>query len=353
MRHSMRPLIYIVLYGTMLVIILATATAVLVHREMSLLLSVDADALFDIPRGAHLNQVTQALSQAELLSANPLLFQAYARATRYRGVIQAGEYKISSGMDSYALLKRFRAGEVYHYNITFPEGWHLSAWRAALKDTAELQHEGGHLSDTELATALGIEGAPEGWFYPDTYSFVKGSRDLAILHRAHVKMKQLLAREWAHPSPSSGLSDGARESLSDPYAVLILASMIEKETGYEPDRAIIASVFHNRLRRGMRLQSDPTVIYGLAETYAGNLTRRHIDTDGPFNTYTRSGLPPTPICSPGPASIKAALSPATSDYLYFVAKGNGESHFSSTLDEHILAVRRYQQTNRQKSDRPQ
>ena len=341
----MRALRYFALWAGLLALILTGGLVRMVHQEMSLRLDLEAGILFEIPRGGHLNQVTQRLSQAGLLAASPVVFQAYARATRYRGPIQAGEYQLVPGMDGYALLHRFRRGEVHHYKITFPEGWTLSAWRAALETRAELQHLAPPLSDTALAAALGIQGAPEGWFYPDTYAFVRGDQDLAILQRAHVKMKQVLAATWDEVSLSA---TGSRETLAEPYAALILASMIEKETGHAPDRAIIASVFHNRLKRGMRLQSDPTVIYGLASSYRGNLTRRHLDTDSPYNTYTRAGLPPTPICAPGPAALKAAFFPASSDYLYFVAKGNGESHFSRSLDEHILAVRRYQQQTRQR-----
>ena len=342
----MRSMKYLALWAGLLTLVLTGGMARIVHQEMSLRPALEAELLFEIPRGAHLNSVIQRLSQAGLLATKPLVFQVYARATGYRGAIQAGEYKLVPGMDGYALLHRFRTGEVHHYKITFPEGWSLAEWRAALEASTELQHLAPPLSDTALAASLGIQGAPEGWFYPDTYAFVKGDRDLAILQRAHVKMKQVLEATWDEASREAAWS---MEALADPYAALILASMIEKETGHAPDRAIIASVFHNRLRRGMRLQSDPTVIYGLAASYAGNLTRRHLNTDSPYNTYTRSGLPPTPICAPGPAAIKAAFFPASSDYLYFVAKGNGQSYFSSSLDEHILAVRRYQQQTRKRN----
>ncbi len=326
----MRPLLYITL--TALVILLVTLA--LGHREMLQVLATDD--LFEIPGGSSLNQVASELSAAGLLPADPFLFQAYARATRFRGPIQAGEYRLASGMDSYALLALLRSGKVQQYDITFPEGWRLSEWQTALDPALDpaLDRSAGLRRESVLAAALAIEGAPEGWFFPDTYRFVKGDSNLAILRRAHLKMQQVLEGEWARREPT--------QNLATPYDALILASVIEKETGHGPDRATIASVFHNRLARGMRLESDPTVIYGLSADYDGNLTRAHLATDGPFNTYTRHGLPPTPICSPGLASIRAALSPATSDYLYFVAKGNGESYFSSTLAEHNQAVRRYQ-----------
>ena len=324
--------------------IFLAVTLGLAHRELLLALPTGTDVMFEITPGTTLLTVSERLDQAGLLPATPIVFRAFARATRYRGAIKIGEYRLVSGMDSYDLLQQFRAGKVYQHRVTFPEGLSLVAWRSILAREAGLQHELAAMSDQEIVAALGVDGllpgesllnqAPEGWFFPDTYLYVKGDSDLSVLGKAHVKMQQVLAQEWAQRETAG--------SLSGPYEALILASMIEKETGHEPDRVVIASVFHNRLKRGMRLQSDPTVIYGLGKEFTGDLRRRHLTTDGPFNTYTRHGLPPTPICSPGRASIKAALSPLATDYLYFVAKGNGESYFSRTLSEHNLAVRRYQ-----------
>jgi UPF0755 protein len=229
--------------------------------------------------------------------------------------------------------------------IRFIEGWTFRQLRARLDAHPDLRHDSTGLSDAEIMRRIGEEeGAgesglsPEGWFFPDTYLFARRGSDLDILARAHRAMRRHLEREWAQrtePSP-----------LTDPYQALILASIVEKETGRETDRPQIAAVFLNRLGQGMILQSDPTVIYGLGESFDGNLRKRNLSADTPYNTYVRGGLPPTPIAMPGLASLKAVLHPAPSRMLYFVARGDGSSHFSRTLDEHNRAVNRYQRRAR-------
>ena len=219
--------------------------------------------------------------------------------------------------------------------MTLVEGWNFRQVMAALEKADALKFESGSLSAPELMSRLGRPGvAPEGRFFPDTYTYAKGSSDIAVLQRAMRAMDKRLATVW------EGRQLGS--ALQSPDEVLILASIIEKETGIASDRPMVSSVFHNRLRIGMRLQTDPTVIYGLGETFDGNLRKRDLVTDTPWNTYTRAGLPPTPIAMPGKASLLAAVQPATSKALYFVAKGNGASHFSTTLDEHNRAVNQYQ-----------
>jgi UPF0755 protein len=211
--------------------------------------------------------------------------------------------------------------------------------RGALNAHPALRHDTPALSDSEILARLNIfEPAAEGWFFPNTYHFSNGTSDLAILRRAHQLMRSHLQAQWDARKPEL--------PLATPYEALILASIIEKETGINTERPLIASVFVNRLRLGMRLQTDPTVIYGLGETFDGNLRKRDLLADTPYNTYTRAGLPPTPIAMPGLDSLKAALNPADSDMLYFVSRGDGTSHFSRSHLEHDRAVTKYQRGGR-------
>jgi UPF0755 protein len=215
------------------------------------------------------------------------------------------------------------------------EGWNIRQVRAALRKADQLKPLTQTMTDEELMTSIGKPGVhPEGQFFPDTYTYAKGSTDIAVLQRASRAMEKNLEWAWAQRSPQNPLRS-AQE-------LLTLASIVEKETGSAADRAMVASVFNNRLRIGMRLQTDPTVIYGLGERFDGNLRKIDLLTDTPWNTYTRAGLPPTPISMPGKASLMAAVLPAESKAMYFVAKGNGSSHFSATLDEHNRAVNKYQ-----------
>ena len=255
------------------------------------------------------------------------------------GAIKAGSYEIDRGVSLLELLRKLTRGDVSLTEIAFIEGWTFRQIRERLNTHPDVQHDTRGLSDEEVMRLVGAPGtSPEGWFFPDTYLFSKRSRDVDILARAHRAMQRHLAREWE--------ARAEQLPLESPYQALILASIVEKETGKEQDRPLVAAVFVNRLRQGMRLQTDPTVIYGLGERFDGNLRKSDLLADTSFNTYTRSGLPPTPIAMPGLASLQAVLHPAPSQALYFVARGDGSSHFSQTLEEHNRAVNRYQRGGR-------
>ena len=249
--------------------------------------------------------------------------------------IKAGNYEIPAGTTPQGLLQKLARGEETLRALTLVEGWNFRQVRAALARDEGLRHDATVLDDAQLMDKLGRPGvAPEGRFCPDTYTYAKGSSELALLRRALHAMDRRLEAAWAQRA-----SDTPLKSADE---ALVLASIVEKETGLASDRAHIAGVFTNRLRVGMLLQTDPTVIYGLGEKFDGNLRKRDLQTDHPWNTYTRPGLPPTPIAMPGKAALLAAVQPQQTRALYFVAKGDGSSHFSATLDEHNRAVNRYQ-----------
>ena len=263
------------------------------------------------------------------------LLYAWFRLSGQDRLIKAGNYEIPAGTTPYQLLQKLARGEESLRALTLVEGWNWRQVRAALAREDFLRQDSAALSDEALMAALGKPGvAPEGRFFPDTYTYAKGSSDMAVLRRAVHAMDRRLQQIWE--MRASDLP------LRSPEDALILASIVEKETGRGSDRAQIAGVFINRLRIGMLLQTDPTVIYGLGEAFDGNLRRNHLRADTPWNTYTRPGLPPTPIAMPGKASLMAAVQPEATKALYFVAKGDGSSHFSASLDEHNRAVNRYQ-----------
>ena len=272
--------------------------------------------------------------QAEGLIRHRLPLRLYVRLSG-RSRIHAGEYRLTRKESALDLLARLERGDVIRYSITFPEGWTLAEWRAILARQAKLRQVAADWSGAELAEALDIEQAnPEGWFSPNTYFFVAGESDLDILDRAYRRQVETLSGLWA--DRASGLP------YREPYEALIMASLVEKETGVAAERARIAGVFVRRLAQGMRLQTDPTVIYGLGDRYRGNLTRAHLRESNAYNTYHIDGLPPTPIANPGDEALRAALAPADGEALYFVARGDGSHEFSTTLQEHQRAVRRYQ-----------
>lgn len=281
------------------------------------------------PRG-----VAQAVVQAGFDTDARLLYWWFRLSGKDRG-IKAGNYEIARGTSPYVLLEMLVRGEEALRAVTLVEGWNFRQLRAALARAEQLKGDTAGLSDAEIMARLDRAGVPaEGRFFPDTYTYAKGSSDLAVLRRALHAMDRRLEAAWALRAPDT--------PLKSPEQALILASIVEKETGRAEDRAQIAGVFTNRLRAGMLLQTDPTVIYGLGEKFDGNLRRRDLQTDTPYNTYTRAGLPPTPIAMPGRAALLAAVQPANTRALYFVARGDGSSHFSSTLDEHNRAVNKYQ-----------
>lgn len=249
--------------------------------------------------------------------------------------IQAGTYRLERPLTPLELLEKLRRGDVVMVEMLFVEGTTLRQWIAQLAAEPRVRHSLPAKGDAELRAALGIpQPAAEGWFFPDTYRFAPGVSDVEILKRAHAAMKKRLDEAWQSRDPSL--------PLTDPYQALILASIVEKETAAPDERPLVASVFVNRLRRGMRLQTDPTVIYGMGESYAGNIRKRDLTTDTPWNTYTRDGLPPTPIAMPGAGAIRASTQPAKSDYLYFVSRGDGTHEFTRTLEEHNRAVAKWQ-----------
>lgn len=301
-------------------------------------LNPDGVVDFEIRPGLGLKGAAQTMAQAGV-GIDPWTFAVLGRLTGRDRKIQAGSYQLGpDGVTAWQLLEKLTAGDVTQSALVIVEGKTFRDLRAQIDAHPDLRHDTARLSDSEILQRIGApEAHPEGRFFPDTYLFARQSSDLAIYQRAHQAMQRRLAAAWEKRDPSV------------PYKnideALVMASIIEKETGLAADRGKVASVFVNRLRRGMLLQTDPTVIYGLGEKFDGNLRKRDLQADTPWNTYTRAGLPPTPIALPGQASIDAALNPPTTDYLYFVAKGkggDGASVFSTSLEAHNRAVNQYQ-----------
>lgn len=263
------------------------------------------------------------------------LLYAWFRFSGQDRAIKAGNYEIPPGTTPMGLLQKLARGEEALRALTLVEGWNWRQVRQALAKEEQLKRDSATLTDEALMAQLGRPGvAPEGRFFPDTYTYAKGSSDIALLRRALHAMDRRLEAAWAQRAADTPLKSADE--------ALVLASIVEKETGKASDRGQIAGVFANRLRVGMLLQTDPTVIYGLGERFDGNLRKRDLQTDTPWNTYTRPGLPPTPIAMPGKAALLAAVQPEATRALYFVAKGDGASHFSASLEEHNRAVNRYQ-----------
>jgi len=269
------------------------------------------------------------------LFPHPRLLTLYGRYFGYARSLKVGEYNVSSGSSMNDLLEMLKKGSVVYHQVTLLEGQTFNDFRLQLSDTANLKHLIKTLSNEEIMELLGAEGVhPEGQFYPDTYYFQKNDSDFDVLQRAYKRLHKVLNKEWAKRAK--------KLPYKTPYDALIMASIIEKETGQPRERAEIAAVFVSRLKKRMRLQTDPTVIYGLGKRYHGNITRKHLREKTPYNTYRINGLPPTPISSAGQAAIHAALHPAKSEALYFVAKGDGSHQFSKNLIQHEKAVRQYQ-----------
>ena len=287
-----------------------------------------------IKPGSSLRTVAKQLAGAGALH-DTWSFILLSRLMGYSSLLKAGDYEITESISPWQLLKRVTNGDVNQSEVRFIEGWTFSQLRKTLNEHPALRHDTAGLTDSEVMQLIGAsETMAEGLFSPDTYYFVRGNSDVAILKRAYHAMQNNLNTAWTGRATNLPLTDS--------YQALILASIVEKETGRESDRTNVAGVFINRLRIGMRLQTDPTVIYGLGDKFDGNLRKKDLLTDQEYNTYTRSGLPPTPIALPGMPSIQAALNPAKTSSLYFVGKGNGESHFSSNLTDHNRAVSKYQ-----------
>jgi UPF0755 protein len=293
---------------------------------------------FAIAQGSGVAGAAQQMASAGI-PVNGFLFGVLARVTGKAAQIKAGSYELKPDTTPRRLLTQLVRGEFAQESLTIIEGWTFRQMRQAVDAAPTLKHETAKLSDKELLARVVQDGegkyaTPEGLFFPDTYLFAKNASDLQIYRQAHEMMMKRLKAAWEKRE--------ANLPYTDPYQALIMASLVEKETGQKSERAMIAGVFVNRLKTGMLLQTDPTVIYGMGDKYDGKIRKKDLETDTPYNTYTRAGLPPTPIALPGVQSLAAALSPARTDALYFVSRGDGTSHFSVNLNEHNKAVNQYQ-----------
>ena len=278
--------------------------------------------------------VAQAVAKAGV-NVQPEILYLWFRISGQDRQIKAGSYELEPGLTPHGLLAKLTRGEEALRAVTLVEGWNFRQFRAALQKEDQLKPDTRGLSDEAVMAMVGLAGThPEGRFYPDTYTYAKGSSDVAVLRRALRAMDRQLAAAWQKRAPTA--------VVATPEQALILASIVEKETGKAADRTQVSAVFNNRLRVKMPLQTDPTVIYGMGASFDGNLRKKDLQTDTPWNTYTRPGLPPTPISMPGKSSLLAALQPADSKAMYFVARGDGSSQFSATLDEHNRAVNKFQ-----------
>jgi len=326
--------------ATLLALSLLIAGALLardVYRQLNEPLRIPTGYVVDVPRGAGLGALLRNWQRSGFLTSTRqrLYLSAYARATGQARRVKAGEYELGPGMRPIDLTALLVSGKTVLHELRLVEGWRFDEALAAVRRHAALEQTLPQDDAAALMTALGHgELHPEGRFYPDTYRFPRGTTDVAFLKRAFDTMQAALGEEWA--ARDEGLP------YRGPDDALTMASIIERETGAAGERAEIAGVFVRRLQKGMRLQTDPTVIYGLGAAFDGNLRKRDLLADTPYNTYTRGGLPPTPICLPGRAALHAALNPAPGKTLYFVSRGDGSHYFSETMTEHAAAVRKYQ-----------
>jgi UPF0755 protein len=330
-RRPFRILLIVVL----IVAFAAFAAVRWVHGYVSSPLSLQEPLVFVVEPGRPLGAVARNLATRGVIE-HPRVWTMYARANGQAKRIRAGEYRIEPGATPGSVLDRLVKGDVILRELTVVEGWTFRDLMKAIASHPALDHSLTGVSDAEVMKLLGSPGVhPEGQFFPDTYRFSGGTRDVELLSMAHEAMRAHLEAAWA--TRAEGLP------IESAYEALILASIVEKETGLVSERPLIAGVFTRRLRTGMRLQSDPTVIYGIGVTYDGNIRRRDLQTDSPYNTYTRRGLPPTPIAMPGEGALRAATQPDDSGALYFVATGDpdGSHYFSRTLAEHNAAVKRF------------
>ncbi len=294
----------------------------------------DSERIFSIQSGSNIKTIAQQLSLEKIID-DPWLFILLAKVKGVETRVRAGEYRLQQSQSPSDLLDLFTKGQSIQYSFTIIEGWAFRQMMQELQHQTIIKNTLTSKSDAEIMAELGYQGQhPEGLFFPDTYSFPKGTTDIDFLQRAYHLMQSHLKREWENRAPDLPISTS--------YEALILASIIEKETGAAYERPLIASVFTQRLRKNMRLQTDPTVIYGLGETFDGDIRFRDLKKDTPYNTYLHKGLTPTPIALPGLDAIRAALHPADSKALFFVSKGDGTHYFSNTLEEHNKAVRKYQ-----------
>lgn len=327
----------LVLALALLVTLTIVAIALFDHASrvaMRTATAIKQPLLFTVPAGADLSRVAARLASTGLVS-NRAYFEWRVRWAGLAAALQAGTYEVLPLETPTDVLSKIVTGRTKTFTITFVEGTRFADLRQVLDAHAYVVHSLSERSDAEVMAALGLAGqVAEGWFFPSTYHFKADTTDLALLKRAHQRMQKLLHDNWQRRA--------AQLPYQTPYEALIMASIVEKETARAEERPAIAGVFVRRLQSGMKLQTDPTVIYGMGDTYKGNIRRADLERDTPYNTYTRKGLPPTPIALAGAAALKAALAPAPGNTLYFVARGDGSHQFSTSLAEHDDAVRRFQ-----------
>jgi UPF0755 protein len=327
------------LLGLLMLLAIAIAAWLLYdgNRQLSTPLKLSEPTTITIAPGARIRDVVLQLRDQQRLASlrQGLYLEAYARGADKAAGIKTGEYKLDPGMSAYQALELWRSGKVVVYELRIVEGTRFDAAIQQVMAHPQIRHTLSSADKDQVMAALGLAGKhPEGRFFPDTYLFPRDTSDVVILRRAYEAMSKLLDAEWQ--------TRAADLPYTTPEDALTMASIVEKETGAPTERPQIAGVFVRRLRMGMRLQTDPTVIYGLGDAFDGNLRKRDLLAPNPYNSYLNTGLPPTPICLPGRAAINAALHPADGDTLYFVSRGDGTHQFSATLEEHEAAVRRYQ-----------
>lgn len=323
----------VILWLILIVAALGAATSGAIWWWQGHPLALTQPVIVTVERGDTVARLGQRLREADV----PIWDDGFVYMARYAHLgsrLRAGRYQLEPGDTPTTLLAKLLEGKFIPTNITFPEGWTFAQFRQALAANPYLKHTLAQVTDAQLLERLGSHAtAPEGLFFPDTYQFDPGESDMDILRRAYEKQAQMLTNNWTQRDPDL--------PFNTPYEALILASLVERETGNAADRPRVAGVFVNRLRVGMPLQTDPSVIYGLGTAYTGALTKDDLRQDTPWNTYVHNGLPPTPIDNPGAASLAAALHPEKNNYLYFVARGDGVSEFSSSLADHNRNVQRY------------
>lgn len=295
-----------------------------------------APASFEIKKGSSIKRVAAELDAKNIIKP-AWQFQLLAKITQQDTKIKAGEFAIEPGMSAQDVLDRFTSGKTISYSTRIVEGFTFRELAKKIQADPNLVHtlsDEDYQYDKIMAKIGSDEKNPEGWFFPDTYNYPRGTTDVEFLARSHKMMKQYLSEQWEQRS--------AEVPLKNPYEALTLASIVEKETGVAAERPLIAQVFQNRIRKGMMLQTDPSVIYGMGERFKGNIRKSDLKRDTPYNTYTRTGLTPTPIATPSADAIKAVMHPEPTKAFYFVARGDGTSHFSNTYREHRKAVIKYQ-----------
>ena len=329
-----RKLLLLLETGLVLAGLLLGASAWKIHSALVQPLNIAQEQLLDVPKGTTPTRTFYRL-EANGVIKDAFWLRVYWRFNLARQPLHSGEYRMQPGMTVEGLIDLWKRGEMVQYSLTLVEGWNFRQVRAALAKEEKLDHSLNGLSDSQVMDKLGHTGVfPEGRFFPDTYRYVRGMSDIELLKTAYDRLDEVLAKEWEQRATDT--------PYTEPYQALIMASLVEKETGVPQERGQIAGVFVRRMAMGMLLQTDPTVIYGLGERYSGKLTRAHLKEATPYNTYMNAGLPPTPISMVGREAIHAALNPVDGNSLYFVARGDGTHVFSDDLDAHNNAVKEFQ-----------